>query len=157
MTAISPSRRRLLAALPAAALTLALSPAVLRAAEPPVFAVRSGWAIRGYDPVAYFKDGRPVAGHPEISAEWNGATWLFATEENRAAFVAEPARYAPQYGGYCAWAVAHGYTASIDPEAWRVVDGKLYLNYSKAVAAEWVKDIPGYIAKGDANWPNVLK
>lgn len=156
MTATSPSRRRFLAAVPAAALALALSPAVLKAAEPPIFAVRSGWAIRGYDPVAYFKDARPVAGHPEIAAEWNGATWLFSSEENRAAFLAEPARYAPQYGGYCAWAVAHGYTASIDPAAWRIEGGKLYLVYSKAVLVEWEKDVPGYIARGDSNWPAVL-
>jgi len=70
---------------------------------------------------------------------------------------AGPAAYAPQYGGYCAWAVSQGYTASTDPHAWRIVDGKLYLNYSKGVQKRWQQDIPGNIAKGDANWPKVLK
>ena len=84
-----------------------------------------------------------------------GATWYFACAENRDRFAADPERYAPQYGGYCAWAVAHGYTAKIDPEAWKIVDGKLYLNYSKDVQADWAEDIPGNISKGDANWPKI--
>jgi YHS domain-containing protein len=115
----------------------------------------TGTAIEGYDPVAYFTEGRPVEGESGFAHDWMDATWYFATAENRDQFAADPDRYAPQYGGYCAWAVAHGYTAKIDPEAWKIVDGKLYLNYSKDVQAQWAEDIPGNIAKGDANWPKI--
>ena len=115
----------------------------------------TGTAIEGYDPVAYFAEGRPVEGDSAFAHDWMGATWYFASAENRDRFAADPGKYAPQYGGYCAWAVAHGYTAKIDPEAWTIVDGKLYLNYSKQVQADWAEDIPGHIAKGDANWPKI--
>jgi YHS domain-containing protein len=115
----------------------------------------TGTAIEGYDPVAYFTAGRPVEGASEFSHDWMDATWYFVSVENRDRFAAEPEKYAPQYGGYCAWAVAHGYTAEIDPEAWKIVEGKLYLNYSKDVQADWAADIPGNIAKGDANWPTI--
>jgi YHS domain-containing protein len=115
----------------------------------------TGTAIEGYDPVAYFTEGRPVEGASAFAHDWMSATWYFASAENRDRFVAEPERYAPQYGGYCAWAVAHGYTAKIDPAAWKIVDGKLYLNYSKDVQADWAEDIPGNISKGDANWPKI--
>ena len=115
----------------------------------------NGLAIRGYDPVAYFTDGRPVPGKADLSSAWNGATWRFATAEHKAAFDAEPAKYAPQYGGYCAWAVSQGYTAPIDPNAWKVVDGKLYLNYSADVQKDWQKDVPGHIAKANGNWPGL--
>jgi hypothetical protein len=84
-----------------------------------------------------------------------GAQWRFASAANRDAFSADPGKYAPQYGGYCAWAVSQGYTAEIDPDAWRVESGKLYLNYSKSVQATWAKDVPGNIAKGDRNWPEL--
>lgn len=117
---------------------------------------RARAAIEGVDPVAYFAEGRPVKGDRAFEHVWMGATWRFVSQANRDAFAADPARFAPQYGGYCAWAVANGYTASIDPEAWRIVDGKLYLNYSKGVQAKWVKDIPGNIRKADANWPGIL-
>lgn len=112
-------------------------------------------AIRGADPVAYFTEGRPVAGDPGITAEWGGATWRFASAANRDRFLADPAAAAPQFGGFCAWAVAHGYTAETDPEAWKIVDGRLYLNYSKDVQADWEADIPGFIAKAEANWPGL--
>jgi YHS domain-containing protein len=115
----------------------------------------TGTAIEGYDPVAYFTEGRPVEGASAFSHDWMGATWYFASAENRDRFAAAPERYAPQYGGYCAWAVAHGYTATINPEAWKIVEGKLYLNYSKDVQADWAEDIPGNISKGDANWPTI--
>lgn len=114
-----------------------------------------GVAIEGTDPVAYFTEERPVEGSSEFEHEWMGATWRFASAENRERFAADPERFAPQYGGYCAWAVSQGYTASIDPEAWRIVGGKLYLNYSKDVQRQWEQDIPGNIAKGDDNWPRV--
>ena len=114
-----------------------------------------GVAIKGADPVAYFTEGRPAKGTAAHSTAWKGATWRFASAANRAAFEADPDRYAPQYGGYCAWAVSQGYTAPIDPEAWKIVGGKLYLNYSKGVQQRWSRDIPGLVAKADGNWPDL--
>jgi len=132
-----------------------LSPHAL-AQKPPVFADRDG-AIRGHDPVAYFERKGPVKGSKQFSHAWGGATWHFASAENRDQFAAAPEKYAPQYGGYCAYAVAEGYTADIDPAAWSIVDGKLYLNYSLRIRERWNRDIPGYVRKADANWPAVLK
>ena len=123
----------------------------------PVFSTVSRGAIRGYDPVAYFTEGRPVRGDRAHRFEWMGASWSFASAENRESFEANPEKYAPRYGGYCAWAVSQGYTASIDPNAWRIVDGALYLNYSLGVRERWMKDIPGNIAKADVNWPRLLR
>lgn len=131
--------------------------APLAAKDPVYTGTFSSLAVSGYDPVAYFTEGRPVEGRKDLELEWNGATWRFTNADNLAAFQAEPERFAPQYGGYCAWAVSQGYTASSDPEAWRVVDGKLYLNYSKSVQSRWAQDIPGNIEKADANWPKVLE
>ena len=110
----------------------------------------------GYDVVAYFKAGRPLAGIGQFSSEYKGATWRFSSKENLDAFKASPASFAPQYGGYCAWAVAQNYTASGDPLVWKIVGGKLYLNYDLSVQAKWEKDIPGFISKADRNWPSVL-
>ncbi len=115
-----------------------------------------GVAIDGYDPVAYFADGRPVEGSKMHSFEWNGATWRFASATHRELFVQAPESYAPQYGGYCAWAVSQGSTADIDPDAWKIEGGRLFLNYSLDVQKKWVADNPGNIAKGDANWPRLL-
>jgi len=126
------------------------------AQKPPVFSDREG-AIRGHDPVAYFDRKGPVKGSKQFSHSWGGATWYFASAENREKFAADPERYAPQYGGYCAYAVAQGYTADIDPAAWSIVDGKLFLNYSLGVRERWNRDIPGHIRKADANWPAVLQ
>ena len=123
----------------------------------PVYKFSSGLALNGYDAVAYFNDGNAVEGSKEFTYEGNGAKWRFTSAANRDSFASEPQKYAPQYGGYCAWAVGHGYTAKGDPEAWKIVDGKLYLNYSKDVQAKWAQDIPGYIEKGDENWPKFLK
>jgi YHS domain-containing protein len=113
-------------------------------------------AIRGYDPAAYFTDGRPVKGSQQFTYAWKGATWRFATAANRDRFAADPEKFAPRYGGWCAYGVAGGYKASIDPEAWSIVDGRLYLNYSSGVRRDWVKDTAGYIRKADGNWPQVL-
>jgi hypothetical protein len=115
-----------------------------------------GIAIDGTDPVAYFTMGRPVAGDVALTHDWNGATWRFASIANRDAFAEDPQAYAPQYGGYCAWAVSEGDTASSVPEAWKIVEGKLYLNYSARIQRRWERDIPGHIASADANWPDVL-
>ena len=132
-----------------------LSPAAL-AQKPQVFSDRDG-AIRGHDPVAYFDGKGPVKGSKQFGHPWRGATWYFASAENRDKFAAEPERYAPRYGGYCAYAVAQGYTADIDPSAWSIEDGRLYLNYSRGVRERWRKDIPGYVRKADENWPAVLQ
>ena len=117
----------------------------------------SDLAVSGYDAVAYFAQGKPVEGLGALEYEWNGATWRFSSAENLAAFEASPEAYAPQYGGYCAWAVSQGYTAKSDPDAWRIVDGKLYLNYNKDIQKRWAQDIPGNITKADTNWPKVLE
>ena len=114
---------------------------------------RHGVAIDGYDPVAYFVDGKPVRGLPEFEHSWNGARYRFATAANRDRFATSPESCVPQYGGFCAWAVSRGYTADIDPAAWSIVDGKLYLNYSIRVQRAWEGDAAGNIRKADANWP----
>lgn len=111
-----------------------------------------GLALKGYDAVAYFNENLPREGKAEFTTEFNGAKWQFASAANRDAFAKEPAKYAPQYGGYCAWAVGHGYTADTDPNTGKVVDGKLYLNYNKDVSVKWNEDIPKYVADGDKNW-----
>jgi YHS domain-containing protein len=130
-------------------------PAAGAEADPVNTTLLGGLAVDGYDPVAYFTEGKPVEGKKEHSFEWEGATWRFASAANRDLFAAAPEKYAPQYGGYCAWAVSQGYTADADPEAWKIVDGKLYLNYDKKVQAKWETDIPGLIKKGDENWPKL--
>ena len=128
-----------------------------QAAKPQVFSeFRSKLALDGHDPVAYFKSGKPQKGNLAHSLVWNGATWHFASAENKSAFEASPQSFAPQFGGYCAWAVSQGYTAKGDPSAWRIVDGKLFLNYNASVQRTWEKDMPGHIAKGEKNWPVVL-
>jgi len=125
-------------------------------ADEPVNKTIFGNAIKGYDVVAYFTQGKPVEGSSDHEFEWNGATWRFASAEHKQLFAKDPAKYAPQYGGFCAFGVSRGYAVGVDPEAWRIVDGKLYLNYDRNVQAEWLKDIPGYIAKADANWPKIV-
>ena len=125
------------------------------ATEAPVFTTGDG-AIRGYDPVAYFTIGKPTRGSDQFTASWQGATYKFASAANLELFKAEPAAYAPQYGGYCAYAVSKGATAGTVPDAWTIVDGKLYLNYSLGVRKRWRKDVPGHIRAADRNWPAVL-
>jgi len=128
------------------------------AAAPPVYTgIVKGVAVGGYDPVAYFTDGKPVRGNKDLTTEYEGATWRFASAANRDVFQADPAKYAPQYGGYCAYAVSKGSTAKGDPLAWTIHSSKLYLNYDKRVRATWAKDIPGNVKKADANWPAVLE
>ncbi|MEO1067130.1 MAG: YHS domain-containing (seleno)protein [Pseudomonadota bacterium] len=120
-----------------------------------VFFEARGKAIRGYDTVAYFKAGKPVKGRNQFQTDWNGTTWLFSSEENLQAFKSSPNRFAPQYGGYCAWAMVNGDIASIVPEAWDIVDGKLYLNFSLGVRRRWRRDIPRHIRLADGRWPRV--
>ena len=125
-------------------------------ANSPMIFSNNGAAINGYDPVAYFREGKPVEGNVEYAVEWEGATWLFSNEDNQSEFEKNPSEFAPQYGGYCAYAVSRGYTATTVPEAWRIVDNKLYLNYSLNVRRIWEKDTAGNIQKANINWPDVL-
>ena len=149
------TRRTFLAASAAAPLAFSLAPPAL-AAKAPVFA-EGGIAINGYDPVAYFTEAKPVEGSASFTADYMGATFQFASVENRDLFAADPEAYAPQYGGYCAYAVSKGATASTSPRAWTVHEGKLYLNFNRAVRGIWSTDIPGNVEKADANWPKVLE
>lgn len=114
-----------------------------------------GAAIKGYDPVAYYTVHKPVEGSAQFTSVYKGATFRFASAANRDAFAAAPEKFAPQYGGFCAYGAAGGYKAAIDPAAWSIVDGKLYLNYNKRVQTSWNQDQSGYIAKADKNWPGV--
>lgn len=132
-----------------------LASAMPALAAPPVFQT-DGLAIRGFDPVAYFVASAPVKGDAAHQSEWNGATWQFSSAENKALFDGDPEKYAPKYGGYCAYAVSKGGTATTDPDAWSIVDDRLYLNYSVTVRTIWSEDIPGNISRADANWPDVL-
>ncbi len=115
----------------------------------------TGFVIRGYDPVAYFTEGRPVPGRPDFSAEYKGGKYLFATAANRDAFKANPEKYAPQYGGYCAYAVATGKKADIDASSWRIVDGKLYFNYNPVILEKWIAKANEYIRKSEEKWPQI--
>jgi hypothetical protein len=140
------------------ALLVALGVPALASASPApsVSATDQGIAIGGYDPVAYFTEGRPVAGSVAITLRWNGATWRFASAASRARFEANPAAYAPAFGGYCAWAISQNYIAPGDPLVWRIVDGRLYLNFNQRAKALWEADLVDAIARGNANWPGVL-
>ncbi|MFN0102743.1 MAG: YHS domain-containing (seleno)protein [Bryobacteraceae bacterium] len=124
---------------------------------PPLFTDRNGIAIRGYDPVAYFTLGQPTKGRPAFAHAHGGATFHFATAEHRELFRKHPEKYLPQYGGYCAWAVSNNYTAPIDPQAWKIVDKRLYLNYSLDVQRKWAKELPQRIQAADRNWPQLHK
>jgi len=119
--------------------------------------LEKGVALKGYDPVAYYADGAPAVGDPGITYQWQGATYLFSTAEHREAFKADPAHYAPQFGGYCAFAVSRGTTADADPHQWAIVDGKLYVNNNAFARKLWDQDRPGNIVAGDANWPLIPK
>jgi YHS domain-containing protein len=118
---------------------------------------KDGVALRGYDPVAYFTQGKPVKGMPQFQAQHQGAVFHFASQASREVFVAAPEKYAPQYGGYCAFGMARGYKAVTDPAAFTLADGKLYLNYNRDVQKMWSADIPGFISKANQNWPTASK
>ncbi len=124
------------------------------AQKSPVFNPADG-AIHGYDPVAYFTDGKAVKGVKQFTYEWNTATWYFSNKQNLDAFKASPEKYAPQYGGYCAYGLADGHKAPTDPEAWLIKDGKLYFNYNKDVQQMWKKKQAEYIIVADKKWPDL--
>lgn len=134
---------------------IALFFSVCAFAAGPVNIDSSNIALRGIDPVGYFNEGKPVPGKAEFSATHQGATYRFASAANRDAFMREPDRYTPQYGGYCAYAAAIGSKADGDPNQWKVVDNKLYLNLNAKVSELWNKDVPGFIRKADENWPRL--
>jgi YHS domain-containing protein len=122
-----------------------------------IYTDESGIAIKGYDTVAFFLDGKPTKGVMDFKTEWNGATWYFASAEHRDLFIASPEKYAPQYGGWCAYGASRGYAAKTEPDqAWTIHDGKLYLNWDTKVSEKWKQDIPGYLQKSEANW-SVIK
>jgi YHS domain-containing protein len=153
---MKPIRRSIaFASILAASLPLMLALPLL-AAKPINTTLFGGLAIEGYDPVAYFQAGAPAKGSKSFTYEWGGANWRFSSAENRDLFAAAPEKYAPQYGGFCAYAVSQGKTVGIDPAAWTIVEDKLYLNYNQKIRQTWEKDIPGYISKADAAWPKIL-
>ena len=115
----------------------------------------NGIAIRGYDPVAYFTEGRPLRGSSLWEVTWRGVIWRFSSEENKDLFEENPEMYSPQYGGYCAYAVSRDYTATTDPDAWSIVEGRLFLNYSPHVRRIWNRATEDNIERGDRNWPNL--
>ncbi len=121
-----------------------------------VFSTEAG-AIKGYDPVAFFTDNKAVKGINEFTYEWNGATWHFASKKNKDAFAANPEKYAPQYGGYCAYGTADGHKAPTETDTWTVLDNKLYFNYNQKVKVLWDKDRAGLIKKADEQWPKIKK
>ena len=118
---------------------------------------QGGVAIKGYDPVSYHTMKQAVKGDRQFTSEWKGVNWLFSSQENRDLFSNNPDKYAPEYGGYCAYAAAKGSLAPIDPNAWTIYDDKLYLNYSSSIRKKWRKDIEGYVKKADNNWPKLNK
>ncbi|MEQ1929292.1 MAG: YHS domain-containing (seleno)protein [Parvularculaceae bacterium] len=154
----SPSLIRRIGAFCAALIgAIAVSGAAYAAKPETYTAILSNVGAGGYDVVAYFSDGAPVKGDAALKTDYKGAEWRFSSAANLEKFKADPDAYAPQYGGYCAWAVAQDYTAPGNPKNWAVVDGKLYLNYNDKVQADWLKDVPGFIASANANWPDVLQ
>ena len=120
--------------------------------------LEKGVILKGYDPVSYFKGGHPAKGKPELKAEIDGVTYLFSTTENKTEFMKSPKKYQPAYEGWCATAVASGSKSDIDPESFKVTDGRLFLFYKgwKGDAKkDWIKDESGSIKKADTNWPTV--
>jgi len=119
-----------------------------------VFTTKSG-AINGYDPVAFFRNSKPVMGADSLSYSWKGATWFFANRSNLQSFKEKPEKYAPQYGGYCAYGTSQGHKAPTEVGTWTILDDKLYFNYNEKVKRLWVKDQSGYIQKADQQWPEI--
>ncbi len=116
-----------------------------------------GLALKGYDPVAYFEASQALKGSAEFEYAWMEAKWHFTSARNRDLFAASPSRYAPQFGGYCAWAVSQGYTADTDPLAWKILDGRLYLNYNKSIQRKWEAGGAELIHAGERNWDRLSR
>jgi len=118
---------------------------------------KNGVGIKGYDPVAYFTDNKALKGNAQFQSSSNGVIYYFASAQNKGAFDANPAKYEPQFGGFCAWAASRGYTASIDPNAFQIVNGRLLLQYSLSVRKDFSEDTEGNLRKADANWPAIVE
>jgi len=125
-------------------------------AKTKVYSTDNG-AIDGYDAVAFFTDSAAVKGDKAFTTEWNGASWCFASAENLDAFKSNPEKYAPQYGGYCAYGTADGHLSPTQAETWTILDNKLYFNYNMKVKERWMQDQNGYIEKANKNWPELSK
>ncbi len=129
-------------------------------ASKPINAINSddnGVAIHGYDTVAYFTKGKPVKGKKKYSYKWKGAKWYFSSKKHKQLFIKNPTKYAPQYGGYCAYAVSFGGPADVDPYSWKIYKGKLYLNLNRNIYNKWEMDVDGYIEKANDEWPDIAK
>lgn len=135
-------------------LLLVLITAAGQAADP--IYQNGGVAVGGFDVVSYHRMQNPVAGSPDLTHEWQGVTWRFVDETNRRLFQADPEKFAPRYGGYCAYALSRGALAPTDPEAWTIYHGKLYLNFSKAVREKWLADVASHVVSADNHWPEIL-
>jgi YHS domain-containing protein len=135
----------------------AAQPAINTLKNSSLFSSRTDTAINGYDTVAYFTQNKPVKGLDTFTTSWKGATWKFSSAANLELFKANPEKYAPQYGGYCAYGVTQGYLVKVDPDQFTVRDGKLYLNYDADVQAKWLKDVPGYVSNADQKFPQLLQ
>ena len=138
-------------------MTTALAAPPINTLKGGLFGGRSDTAILGYDTVAYFTEGKPVKGQDGFVTEWMGAKWKFSSQAHLDLFKATPEKYAPQYGGYCAYGVTKDYLVTIEPDKFKIVDGKLYLNYDASVQNKWEKDIAGHIKQADAKFVNLLK
>ena len=119
------------------------------------FHTRGGQALEGYDAVSYFTQGNAVRGSPSYAASWGGVEWLFSSAKNRDTFLSNPSRYAPQFGGYCAYGISQGYRVRGDPEQWSVYKGKLYVNYSAGVKRQWQARKDSYITQARGRWPSI--
>ena len=139
-----------------AAFALPVAAFAAKAPAPEISTAADRLAAGGYDVTAYFRHGKPMPGSSMHQLEYKGATWRFASGEALAAFKASPVAFAPQFGGYCAWAVSQGYLAPGDPAQWKIVDGKLYLNFNARAKELWEADQADAIVRGHANWPRVL-
>jgi YHS domain-containing protein len=137
-------------------LLFSIAPLVVFAQNGEVYTTKEG-AIDGYDPVAFFKEQKPMKGNKEFVYDWNGAKWYFSSQANLNEFKANPEKYAPQYGGYCAYGTADGHKAPIKVHTWTVVNDKLYFNYNQDVKKLWNKNQKELILKADKNWPTVKK
>lgn len=140
------------------ALSLLLIPAAASAElrSPEIYTDFRGVALKGYDVVAYHTDRKPVKGTESLAYEWKDAIWFFATAEHRDMFIADPERWAPQYGGYCAWAIAEGMTRPINPKIFRIFDDKLYFNLNMKVHKKWLGEYRNFIIRANDEWPDVL-
>lgn len=135
---------------------LVMAPAAMADTDPVYTGTFSNVAVEGYDAVAYFTQGEPTKGSKKFKTSYNGAEFRFVSAGNLALFKAEPAKYAPQFGGYCAWAVSQGYTAKGDASHWAIVDDKLYLNYNKKVQKTWNEDRAEFSEKAETEWQSIL-